>query len=78
VTQGGHTVLVRVIAGSSRSHHSFGYHSPLCRAEGRTDRFCVKAQDFDLASHKALEVVVDQDRLALLRRDWEQRGDCCD
>ena len=78
MAQGGHTGLVLVTACSSHSHHSFGYHNPLCRAAGKIGRFCAEVQDFDLVSHKALEVVVEQDRLALLRRDLERRGDYCD
>jgi hypothetical protein len=74
VAREGHTGLVLVIACSRHSHRSFGYHSPLCRAAGRADPFCAEVQDFDLASHKELVAAVEQDRLALLRRDLEQTG----
>ena len=75
MAQGGHTGLVLGTACLSHSHRSFGYHSPLGRGAGKIDRFCAEVQDL---IHKALEVVDEQDRLAQLRRDLQQRGDCCD
>jgi hypothetical protein len=78
VSLGNCIVVLPAIPFRGHSCRSSVYHSLPCLSAGSPDRSCAEVQDLDLASHRGLEVEVEEDPPVWSRRDLARTGDCCD